>query len=42
METTDGKPALRVIEEQNGYKSEDNFPVMLHIPQNSNELEVIR
>lgn len=42
LETVDGEPALRVIEERDGYKSEDSFPIMLFMPENSNELEVIR
>lgn len=42
LETKDGNPALRVIEEHNGQKIEDSFPLLLFIPQNSNELDVIR
>ncbi|MBP2616016.1 hypothetical protein [Chryseobacterium jejuense] len=42
LETIDGEPALRIIQKQEGHKSEDVFPVMLFIPQNSDELEVIR
>lgn len=42
LETTDGKPALRLIQEENGVKSEDSFPVLFHISQDSDELEIIR
>lgn len=42
LETQDGNPALRVIEEHNGQKTENSFPLLLFMPKNSNELEVIR
>ncbi|WP_314242336.1 hypothetical protein [Empedobacter tilapiae] len=42
LETIDGKDALRVLEEEAGRKRENSFPILLHIPENSNELEVIR
>lgn len=42
LETLDGKPAIRIIESQDGYNSEDSFPILLHMPQNSSELEIIR
>lgn len=42
LETQDQKPALRLIEEGENYSSESNFPILLHIPEGSDELEVIR
>lgn len=42
LETIDGGAALRVIQKRDGYKSEDAFPVLLSMPENTEELEVIR
>jgi hypothetical protein len=42
LETQDQKSALRLIEEGENYSSESSFPILLHIPEGSDELEVIR
>lgn len=42
LETIDGKPAIRITKKEDGYESEDNLPILLHIPQGSKELEIIR
>lgn len=42
LETLDGKPALRIIQEGEDYSNEDNFPILFHMPIGSEELEIIR
>lgn len=42
LETKEGKPAIRIIEKSDGYVGEESFPILLHIPQDSDNLEVIR
>lgn len=42
LETLDGKPALRIIQEGEDYSNEDNFPILFHMPIGSEEIEIIR